>query len=158
MKWGCLVSFREGGLLFLMWWERKEVLVKIYITVNHLRIFLSSSCHLVIWSLGHSVTWVTQSLCHLVTRSLSNSVTRSFSHLVTQSCGHSIIQSLGHLVTWFLGHSVTQSLSHLVIWSLSHKSLFLYFQHCDWLTNKLTNNIRIYRSASQTKRSRGELG
>ena len=118
-------------LLFLIRWERKEVLVKIYITVNHLRIFLSSSCHLVIWSLGHSVTWVTQSLCHLVTRSLSHSVTQSFSHLVTQSCSHSIIQSLGHLVTWFLGHLVTWSFGHSVT---SHYSS-IFNVVTDWLTN-----------------------
>ena len=104
---------REGDSCF-SYDEKENVLVKIYNTVNCLRIFLSSSCHPVIWSFGYSVTWVTQSLCHLVTRSLSHSVTQSFSHLVTQSCGHSIIQSLGHLVTWFLGHSVTRSLGHLV--------------------------------------------
>ena len=54
-------------------------------------------------------------------------------HLVTMSLGHSVIWSLGHLVTWSLSDSVT--------WSLISTLL---------LTNKLTHNIRTYRSASQT--------
>ena len=101
--------------------------IKIYHTVNRLRSFLSFS---------HSVNW-------------------SFSHLVTLSFSHSVIQSLGHLVTWSLGHSISWSLGNLVTrslitQSLGHKSLFLYFQHCDWQTDGRTKNIRIYRSASQT--------
>ena len=92
-----------------------------------------------------------------LTRSLGHSVAQLLSHLVTWSLGRSVTQSLGHSVTWSLGHSITWSLGNLVTrslvtQSLGHKSLFLYFQHCDWLTNGRTNNIRIYRSASQTKR------
>ena len=76
----------------------------IYHTVNCLR-----SCHPVICSFRHLVTW---SLGHLVIRSLS--------HAVTQSLGHLVTRSLGHLVTWSVGHSFSWSLGHLVSWSLGH--------------------------------------
>ena len=105
---------REGDSCF-SYDEKENVLVKIYNTVNCLRIFLSSSCHPVIWSFGYSVTWVTQSLCHLVTRSL-----KSFSHSVIQSLGHSVMRSLNHSVTWSLCHLVSWSLSHSVTWSFGH--------------------------------------
>ena len=64
--------------------------IKIYHPVNRLRSFMSS-CHLVIWSLGHSVT-------------------RSLGHLVIRFLGHLVTWLLSHLVTWSLDHSVTQSL------------------------------------------------
>ena len=55
-----------------------------------------------------------------------------------------------HLVTWSLRHSVTKSLGHSVTLSLGH--LVTHFNlSTNWLTNELTHNIRIYRSASQTK-------
>merc|ERR1712079_322728 len=73
---------------------------------------------------------------HSVTRSLGHSV-----NSVTWSLGHSVNWSLGHSVTWSLGHSVTWSHGHLVIWSL--------FSTLS-LTDTRTNNIRTYRSASQT--------
>ena len=59
------------------------------------------------------------------------------SHLVIWSLGHLVTWSLGHLVTWSLSHSVTRSLNHSVTRST-------------YATDTLTNNIRIYRSASQT--------
>ena len=58
-------------------------------------------------------------------------VYEAFCHSVTRLLGHLVTRSLGHLVTWSLGHSVTRSLN------------ICY-------THTLTNNIRIYRSASQT--------
>merc|ERR1719195_763049 len=56
--------------------------------------------------------------------------------MVTQSLGHTVTRLLAHMVTWSLGQLVTRSLGH----SES------FFQH----GYELTNNIRIYRSASQT--------
>ena len=63
-------------------------------------------------------------------------------HPVTQSFGHVIIWPLGHSVTQSLGHSVTQPLGYLVTQSLFYSTLL-------W-TDSQTDNIRIYRSASQT--------
>ena len=65
------------------------------------------------------------------------------SHVVIWSIGHSVTRSLGRLVTRSLGHSVTQSL-HPVILSSILTSIF--FDMCDGRTD----NIRGYRSASQT--------
>ena len=69
----------------------------------------------------------------------------SHGHIVKWSHGHMVTWSHSHLVTWSLGHLVTWSLGHLVTWSLGH-SITIF----NMLTDGLTHNIRIYRSASQT--------
>ena len=101
-----------------------------YHTVNRLRSFLSS-CHPVIWSFDNSVIW-------------------SFSHLVTRLLHQSVTWSLSHSVTWSLGHSVTWSLSHSVTWSQVIIPLFSTL----WPTYWRTDNIRTYRSTSQTNKVR----
>ena len=63
---------------------------------------------------------------------------------VILSPSHLVIQSFSHLVTWSLGHSVTQSLL---------SSCHPHFQYA----HERTHNIRIYRSASQTNRTKKML-
>ena len=62
-------------------------------------------------------------------------------HLVSRSVGQSVTQSLGYLVT------CSRSFGHLVIWSLGN-SIQQFFNIA---TSELMNNIRISRSALQTK-------
>ena len=64
--------------------------------------------------------------------------------IVCEASCHSVTWSLGHLVTWSLSHSVTWSLSHLVTSSSIDSESFVQYYY------GLTNNIRIYRYASQT--------
>ena len=76
--------------------------------------------------------------------------TRSLGHLVIRSLGHLITQSLGSLhnsVTLSLCLSVSRSLGLSVTWTSQSHHSFIF----NIATNKRTRNIRIYRSASQTK-------
>ena len=120
--------------------------------VNRLRSFLSS-CHPVILSFCHHVI---MSSCHPVIMSSCHHVIMSSCHQqVIMSSGHHVIRSSCHQVIMSSGHHVIMSSCHPVNMS-SIKSASL-FQHYCWLTNWRTNNIRGYRSASQTNTAKWEM-
>ena len=79
---------------------------------------------------------VCEASCHDVNLSSGLLVNRSSGHQVTRSPGHQVVSS-----------QVIMSSCHPVIQSFV---VIIIFQHCYIRTGGRTDNIRVYRSASQT--------